>query len=117
MGTKVNNENKIMYDLLKEMREEQKKLVEKTNQHREETSIWQSKTSDRLETIEIDLREHKEGVIQNRSTLKVYNERLVKLEEPGKVKEFMYNHSMKIFKIVAAAGGAITVIGKVLGWF
>lgn len=107
----------IIYDLLKEVRDEQKKILEKQAEHKEETAKWQSSTSERLANIEVDLREHKEGVIQNRFTLKAYNERLVKLEEPGKVKEFMYNHSMKIFKLIAATGGALAIIGKWLNWF
>ena len=99
------------------MREEQKKLLEKTNEHREDTAKWQYETSSRLELIEKDLREHKEGVIQNRSALKINNERLNKLEEPGKVKSFIYDHGMKIFKFIAAGGAALGILGKYFKWF
>lgn len=109
--------DKLMYDLLKEVRDEQKKLVEKSNEHKEETMKWQNFASSRLTNIEVDLREHKEGVIQNRTAIQMFSERLETLEQPGKVKAFMYDHGMKTFKFITAAGAAMAILGKYLNWF
>lgn len=106
-----------MYNLLKEMKDEQKKLIEKSSEHREETLKWQASASSRLDNIEVDLREHKEGVIQNRESMKIFDKRLNKIEEPSKVRSFLYKYGMSTFKFVSAAGAALAVIGKYLNWF
>ena len=107
----------LIVDLLKEVRDEQKKLIEKSNEHREETMRWQNIATSRLTNIEVDLREHKEGVIQNRKSIKIFDSRLESLEQPGKAKQFLYDHGMKTFKFITAAGAALAVVGKYLNWF
>lgn len=56
-------------------------------------------SSERMTRIEIDLREHKEGVIQNRA-------RIEKLEEPMNALLFLKKAAIWI-SCICAAGGAI----------
>lgn len=107
----------LVLDLLRQLSEDQKDLIKKTTKYREETIAWRGQSDSRTSRIEDDLREHKEGVIQNRKTLKIFNERLDKVEEPGKAKAWLYAHGMGIFKFITAAGAAVAIIGKYLKWF
>lgn len=110
-------DNKLIYELLKEVREDQKDLAEKSARHREETTKWQLKTDSRMERIEVDLREHKEGVIQNRSSLDSHRGRIEELEQPEKAKKYLYKKWMNAFKFIAAGGTALGFISKYLGWW
>lgn len=110
-------DNKLIYDLLKEIREDQKTLTEKSSLHREETLKWQMVNDSRMERIEVDLREHKEGVIQNRKFLKSNNIRIDKLEQPEKAKKYLYKRWMSAFKLIAAGGTALGFVSKYLGWW
>lgn len=107
----------LVIDLLRQLAEDQKDLIAKTNKHREETIMWRSQSDNRTNRMEIDLREHKEGVIQNRKAMKIFSERLEIVEQPGKAKAWLYDHGMKILKFIAALGAAVAVIGKYLKWF
>lgn len=114
----------LIYDLLKEhksdtaefqkqVREDQKELKETSEKHKEETKSWQDDTSNRLDAIEKDLREHKEGVINNRKLLQIQDERLQLLEEPKKV----FNTLKKWFVGLGAIAGAAVAIAKFFGLF
>lgn len=101
----MKDKDSLVVELLKESREQQKELLEASTKHREETSVWQVETSHRLENIEEDLREHKEGVIQNREAMKIFNARLDALEAPKKAFK-------TITKMVGAiAGLCISILG------
>jgi len=106
-----------MYDLLREIKEEQKELSIKSSQHREDTTMWQLSCDSRMERIEVDLREHKEGVIQNREFLKLNRNRIETLEQPEKVKKYLYKKWMDAFKLIAAGGAAFGFLSKYLGWW
>ena len=103
-------DNKIIYDLIKEVRDDIKG-------EKEDSIKWRAETSSRLLIIEEDLREHKEGVIQNRGVLAKQDKRIEILEEPGKTRTILYKKSMTIFKFIAAAGAACAALGKYLEWF
>lgn len=107
----------LVLDMLNKLSEDQKDLIRKTSEYREETIVWRSQADSRTDRIEIDLREHKEGVIQNRKAMKLFNNRLEIIEEPGKAKAFLYEHGMKTLKFIAALGAAVAVVGKYLKWF
>ena len=103
------DKEELIIELLKESRELQKELSDVIIGHREETHLWQNDTSHRLDAIEIDLREHKEGVIQNRDSIKTYeerfNKRLEDLEAPKKAFKTLFKY----------AAGLSTLVGLVYG--
>ena len=103
----------IIVDLLKELKADHKELSGKSSEHREETLSWQGQTSIRLEAIEKDLREHKEGVINNRALIKTANQRLELLEKPRVVFNFLKNGVISTGKVVTA----ITVISGAVIYF
>lgn len=109
-------DNNIIYDLLKEMRDEQRHHAEKSSLHREETLKWQAETNSRLENIEYDLREHKEGVINNRYLIKIQDERLEKLENERKSKEIIKKEKERKFKKYMKYGGAISLSLGILSY-
>ena len=74
----------VLHDLVKSVLEEQ---------------IKQGKA---IARIEVDLKEHKEGVIQNRGEIKETKKRVEVLEEPEKVKYWLYKHSYKILAFISA---------------
>jgi hypothetical protein len=104
----------IIYDLLKEIREDQKDLAEKSSSHREETIRWQTEAGFRLGNIEVDLREHKEGVIQNREALELLHKRVEKLEEPTKVSKYLNKKIMKIGAVLILIIGVIAKAIKLI---
>lgn len=110
-----NSDNEIILEILKEMREDQKELVDKSALHREETFKWQTEADVRLDRIEVDLREHKEGVIQNRSALAKFNIRLEELEQPKKAQEYVRKQYMKWSAVIATTLGIATGIAKIMG--
>lgn len=90
-------------------------MLDKSVEHREETLRWQAEADHRLSNIETDLREHKEGVIQNRKSLKIFDVRLQILEEPKKAREYIFKKTMKWLGIV---GGIVTIasgVAKIFG--
>jgi len=93
----------LIVGLLKETRDSQKELAENSVKHREESLVWQSNTDHRLENIEVDLREHKEGVVQNRETIQMFHQRLEELESPKKAFK-------KVTKVVIKYATGTTVI-------
>lgn len=108
-------DTRVIYELLKEVREEQKAVREEQQEHREEALKWQSEASGRLDRIEVDLRDHKEGVVQNRTSIKIFDRRLQQLEEPRKAREYLFKKTMKW---LALFGGIVTIasgVTKVLG--
>lgn len=116
----------VIYDLLKEVRDEQKNLSEKNQEHREEALNWQSEASNRLLNIEEDLREHKEGVIQNRGAINLLSDkmqeiikrltvRIEALEEPKKIREFLTKRYVKFSAFLAATATIAGAISKILG--
>lgn len=98
----------LMLELMKEMREEQKEHAKNSSLHREETVKWQAQADARTERIEVDLREHKEGVIQNRAVLASNMVRIEALERPVAAKKYLYKKYMKI-------GGAISITLTIVG--
>ncbi len=89
----------VLHDLLKEVRTEQ---------------IKQGKCIVRME---VDLKDHKEGVIQNRVSIKDTNsevstvsKRIDKLEESKKFRKWLYIHSFKILVFISVSTAVITKI-------
>lgn len=83
----------------------------------ETLNAFRQETNDRMGRIEVDLREHKEGVIQNRTRIEhlerheMSNEsRINKLEDPGK--------ALRLIKQwagwVLAVGAALALLGEYL---
>lgn len=128
-------DNQIIYDLLKEVREEQKNLGKEMAEHK---AVFQdhieqdAKMYDELKKINEILAENTQIVKEHeRRSLAIElvvlgdgtenNKGLVgrldKLEEPEKAKEYLYKKYMKIFKFIGAAGAAFGVISKYLGWW
>ena len=97
---------KIIYDLLTEVRKDQKA------QGKELAS--QSKCLAKLEMHvaknTADLTEHKEGVVGNRTLIADAVARIEKLEEPGKIKSFIYNKYVKVIGLVSISLGVISTI-------
>ena len=108
-------ENDLIIDLMKDMRNESRKHASNSAKHCEESKIWQIKTAGRLENIEVDLKEHKEGVIQNRETLGIFSARLELLEAPTKAKQYLYKKYMKVGGVVSLTISIIAGITKILG--
>ena len=100
----MKNEDLII-ELLKESRELQKELSDVIISHREETHLWQNDTSHRLDAIELDLREHKEGVVNNRELIQFQEVRIEELEAPKKAFKTLFKY----------AAGLSTLVGLVYG--
>lgn len=134
----LNVDNQVIYDLIKEVRDEQKELVKSMGVHTAKFSehlISDQKMSDDIKYLKEALHKNNEildkltdTVIthENRSTLleKVVIgtpdqpglvPRIEKLEEPDKVKEYLRKKYMKWAAVVGATGTVITVITKILG--
>ncbi len=101
-------QEKLILEVLRDLKEESKEASKMRTVHREDSLTWQAETSERLQAIEIDLREHKEGVIQNRASMKIFNERLVKIEEPVKSRAYLWSLILKI----GTLAGVIAAIVK-----
>ncbi len=117
MKNREQEEAHIILELLKEIREDHKELSRVSSSHREETLQWQAETSNRLEHIEIDLREHKEGVINNRKLLADSSKRLEILERPrlifGTIKEAIIAGG-KVLTALGVIGGALAWLSSVV---
>jgi len=91
----------LVYDMVTRIDEKmQEKAVSDAERHALEHS--------RLEAIEIDLREHKEGVIQNRA-------RIESLEDSKEFKDKLITKSRYLIGYLSAAIGLGLMIYKVLG--
>lgn len=128
-------DNKIIYDLLKEVREDQKDLAKEMTEHK---TVFQdhieqdAKMYSELVKMNNTLSENTEIVKEHERRSKAIElivlgdgteknkglvGRLNKLEEPEKAKEYMYKKYMKVFKFIAAFGAAFGVVGKYFGWW
>jgi len=127
----------MVYDLLKEVRDEQreqgKTLYRMESDIKRNTEDLKRNTDDLILHME-QTKTVKDLHAQNEKCIE-YNEkflygdkekdkdddgivgRVEKLEEPNKVKDYLYKNSMKVFKWLAAAGTAFGVISKYLGWW
>lgn len=103
----------IIEKLLEEVRKDVKEISKTSAKHREETFKWQIGTDGRLDRIEVDLREHKEGVINNRRLIKLAEARLDVVEQPTKTR----NAIVKTILKYGAVAGAIATICKLFGLF
>lgn len=113
----MSDDSKVILELMKEMRDEQREHAKLSSTHREETVKWQVNTDARTERIEEDLREHKEGVIQNREAGVTRDTRLDTLEAPEKAKAYLRKKYMKVAGVVAITLGIVTGLGKIFVWF
>lgn len=134
-------DDKIVYDLIHEVRDEQKEikkeLTEQTVLFREhlkqDEEMYReiqeiNKVLDR-NTLDLEkhmmrtdlLQDDQKRIVGTLETIKdafeSMTKRIEKLEEPDKVKEYLYNKWMKAFKIISASGAALGVISKYLGWW
>jgi hypothetical protein len=113
----MSRESELMLELMKDMRDEQREHAKLSSAHREETVKWQTQSDARTGRIEEDLREHKEGVIQNRDAGVVRDGRLDTLEEPVKAKAYLRKKYMKIAGVVAITVSIAAGLGKIFGWY
>jgi hypothetical protein len=100
----------LVLDVLKELREDQKDHRKEMQEHQKESINWHAKAESRLSNIEEDLREHKEGVIQNRKSISNLDKRASKLEQPLTVRSVV-----KWVVSTGALAGAIITIMKLIG--
>jgi len=98
----MSDSTKIIVTLINDMRDEQKEHARNSATHREETIKWQAQNDSRTERIEVDLKEHKEGVIQNRSRIKICETDINKINQPLSAKQFFT-------KLVLIFGGIGTI--------
>ena len=103
----------IVIELVKGLRDDAREHRTEMRDHQKESKNWHLHTNDRLTAIEIDLREHKEGVIQNRSVITKVVKRLDVVEEPSKVISVL----KKWLLGAAAVAAAIITISKLMGLF
>lgn len=113
---------KVLYDLLKEMREDQK-------EHGKELAAQSNMLIAIQKDVEVntkDLTEHKEGVIQNRKGLRevreeigeireTYDKKIIELEQPKKFQGWLYNKYVKILTITSIVVGIAGGITRLLG--
>ena len=107
----------LMIQLMKEMRDEQRDHAKNSSTHREETVKWQVQADARTERIEHDLREHKEGVIQNRSVINSQDVRIVSLEKPVEAKKYLHKKYMKIGGVLSVTITIVLGLAKLFGLF
>ena len=88
------DDSKIILSTLKMLQGDQKAHRDEMNQHQLETVSWHARAEERLGNIEGDLREHKEGVIQNRDSFLLIDKRTTELERPITVKTVAKNIGM-----------------------
>jgi len=113
-------DNQMLYDLLKEVRSEQidqgKELAKQ--------SIWLVNIQKDVQTNTVDLSEHIKRTGQNEDQIKilreiseVINKRVEVLEEPNKVKEFLYKKWVKAFAALSTIATVLGFLGKAKGWW
>lgn len=99
---------KLIADMIKNIEQRIEENNKENQKYREKSLEWKYNTSHRLEAIEKDLREHKEGVIQNRRALKEVNNKITEIETPAKSRAYIYKTIITTGKVV---GGLITIFG------
>ena len=104
----------LIIEIIKEIKVDTKENAKSLAEHREDSLIWKNKTDFRLEKIEIDLREHKEGVVNNRHLIKKASDRLNKLEEPSKARKYGYKVMIGIGAVAAAIYAVLRLFGLVI---
>lgn len=99
---KISNDVEKVGDNLKEHIKSDDEQFQKISTHlTEQTQI--------LGRMEVDLREHKEGVIQNREVLSRHSKKIEQLENPKKAKEYIKSYIIDVSKI----GGAILTLAAI----
>lgn len=120
MGDKLD----MIYDLLKQDREEASDFRKEVRQSHKETgeklTKLESETSERLTKIEatndaqnVQLAEHMRRTDILEDLHRDNEKRIVKLEEPGKVRKWMSDNIITVAKVA----GAIMTIGGFIVWF
>ena len=83
----MSDKTDIIYDMLKDMASKQDHDREKASEWREKISEWSARTDQRMANLEDDMKEHIEGVVQNRNAISSLDnhldERLLPLETPA----------------------------------
>lgn len=113
----------VLYYLLKEVREDQKKHGDEL-MHQSNTLVAIQKD---VEINTRDLTEHKEGVVQNRDSIHMFRKELdnvketfgkeiEKLKEPIRFKEYVYNRYTKIAGVITVTVGIVAGILGILGY-
>lgn len=105
----MSDKNELIYEMLKELRQEQREHQKEMHEHQQESLKWHASTDHRLENLEEDMRRHIEGVMQNRDSVSILRKRVDVLEKPLAVKEVIKN-----IAILGAAAGSILTIVKLI---
>jgi hypothetical protein len=110
----MSDEKDIMYDLLKEVRDDVK-------EHREDTLEHQHQTNGRLDIYNEQLKVHIDGVqtlkqlhLDNVDRIRENEDRMNKIEEPSKLRKLLGNKIIKVLGTITLVCGTIMAIAKVI---
>ena len=106
-------DNKIIHDLLKEVRDDQKEARTENQEHRETSIKHHADTNARLDIYNEQLKTHIEGVKTLKEMHKSNVERIEVLEEPAKALSTIKKWAVW----TAGIAGAIVAVAKVIGLF
>jgi hypothetical protein len=107
-------DNKIIHSLLQEVRDDQKKAVERASEFREEVVLHHSETNHRLDTYNSQLEIHIQGVATLKGLHTDNVKRIEQLERPSLAMRFIGNKIVKIFGGITVILGTITGIVKLI---
>ena len=127
-------DSKVIYGLLKEMREDQKTHGEKLAKHGEELakqSICLKNLEEDVKDIKQDVSENKEDVAyhikrtdilealhkDNQEKIKYSDIRIKKLEEPVKAKAWIKKNYLTISSIIITTLSIVSLVTKFFGWW
>ena len=132
-------DNQVIYDLVKEVKEEQKELTVSLYEHSRSFNshiVEDQKMADHISGLRIGLDKNNEILEKLTETVIIHEarslnlekvvvgdenhiglaKRIETLEEPKKAKKYLYDKWMSIFKIIGAGGLAFGIISKYMGW-
>lgn len=105
--------SKIIYDLLKEIREEQKEHSKQLVNQSEtmiKMNLFISKNTE-------DLATHMKRTKLLEDLYNKHDQRIIKLEEPSKVKEWLWNKWSRYFVIITVICTVVVAVFKIIKYF
>ena len=108
----MSDKTELIYEMLKELRQEQRDHRDEMQEHQKESLKWHASTDNRLTNLEEDMREHIEGVQQNRASVGAITKRVDVLERPLTIKDMA-----KRIAILGTTAGSILAIVKLIEHF
>ena len=104
------SDNKIIHELLKEVRENQRESESKAQEHREDTIKWQSGANARLDKYNSELEVHIEGVNELKGLHHYNDDRITALEEPREVRKVLIKKAILLGKVCGAIISVLALI-------